>query len=1498
MQPSEETLNKTLGAPVSGIQRAPEAPKVSKSAARPPPPEWGSIQDRILRATEEANNKFYSSTSLAAKYANVNALRDFVGSVTAETGDSSESVVQSRSRIDDMIVASNNASALMRSTGKKSTKLTDVLNDKKNIVTIDDFVKRVLGLGSLDSVGQKLLAAPYQVSGLSQTEPNPEWTQMQRDREALEARRLALVREAEVFQEGRDFVGATSLVADQRRAEELRLQIMEYAPIDSVELLKPAAEVRALNERWRTLLGEALVRIYRQYEQATAESVATTHGDAVDAGDAAGVVNIYMERVIAPVFDEYLAQLRSATYEDMPLTLEVLHSYFTRFMSYVLESLLHARTVRAQEDLRAMQEQAVRDAPLNIAGELEQQANEMRAAVDERYRGREEHSDDDDGPLFENGLDTLGSNDPLTTDEQERRVEQAYLRQALHIYATPIYEDWFESWLTAVRAGVGGSDLDDNTIQTMRRAVRAMVAGRLRAHEERNARRGRSLPMYNPIPEKEIVINYARLVNNDIALSRIDALIEQDDEHKLELAIEVQLRSPADADSIQLPVELLLYPRADRYEILGSVVAAERTRIESTYKARGSVNDDDDEDQIDAALRATRDDALNDLTAREATLRDQITYYSPLQPADVRAHAPRDEPSDGYTPFDVSYPLDVTAARRQQPDLEGIVRRLGAEYDAEEIHKRADELRAVLSYGYADQLVQREIMRIDHALRHIIKPDRDVPLDLSRPLTSGRPLELTATIKLRDELAIAAEAPRESLLDSGVADALQTLMNAQWRATWHFKPRYGLDEGRDTIIETQLLPPRRLTAKLVRPALPDQATALGGLYWVEFERVGDPAGVKYRSVFTGSVRIVAQCKRTGKTFEVGSETHGEATWREAPRDELTRNMSEEWLVLVTRGDEALKELLQQRAVNADFRIEPNVPNADLFLPPWGGEDDQSLLRAFAALQRSSFSVNAIFGRVVERIGGQLAAELRALATATISREDWARQAGPLSRLSPMRLFALLADVDVLEPGTTRYSDLQRAIQIHASLMTNRGTWSDTTLGEGAVRLIGRFEYELGEPVLLQGNTPADIALRIRRLLENAPRIADIREQYLFAEQPDLFDESALPLSAVNRLRSDYQRSLEEMPLATLLAALYTPVIWKNLTWREKRFARTMLTRFENFARDYRRVERRTLYYNQIMADQPWSQHAPRTLSYDNNRAMILDPMRPGDAAPTPAIPALEAEIDRRLARMTAQSIVAQLGRPQYTVGDRYTDVGFRSTSTYVNGIDSITNIEQRHVSETFLYDLDTWREFTELVERRLVRTGLLDRQNRITTDSVDADTLWTEPGVRSYYRHTVLRPPCVDNAREGTVLSNRSGRTVWLGSYSYRTNQPDAYSVVIDETRGAYVEQRGSAPVNKGYDFQGIHDLIVLSTKQYTNVIRGVGVDSLTDAAIVRLREKLAQRIRDLVLAHNYLAFVAHPLGGHRILMADELLLLLDDRQQFFQRIGTAAIRLRSATLL
>lgn len=1436
------------------VDATPAEPVVVAAAAAtapppPPLPQWEVMRARVMRATERVRLTFHTANQIAARYGGIDGTAAFFAAdQTVATGArgvaSSSSGTQSNSNtIDDLLAANRNASSeRLLKTGTRSTDA--LLADRDNVLSISDFVSKRLGLDSLDTLGRELFQKPYRVTGLSMTVPNAKWAQLEAQRAELELRRKKLVRQGRLFEDNRTHL------AIEDEAEELARELSVFVPIEDVELIKPDAEVRAINSYWHNLLIEPLVALYRDVEETTLRSLRAAHGTNVDAADAEGIAALYLQRVAAPVFDQYLEQLRSSNFEDMPLTREILEDYFYRFMAHMIEWLLRLKRQQGEQARAALQQRVIDDAALNQPGGIARQAEEWQRVIDE----------DEEEPLFQAEASVF---EALSEEERARRIGIAYLREALYIYATPVYEQWFESWLVLMKNDLG-DELDENTELTLRRSLRNMIEGRERTRREREMRQARGLAPYEPMSQSAVVQSYTRLINNDLALRRIKKLEELAANEQLSTEIATALNPLAGGAEPSLTSDVLLHPRFDRFEILANEVAERRKQITDTFRISLENGDDgvmsDERWQRDkAALRAGGEAALQDLDNRAKTLRDQILYYSPLNGRAVGVHGPRDEPDgSGFSPHDLSYPIDITEARRQSGSTAAFVARFSRQFDADALHRRLERLRSVLSYDHAEQMVRRDLMRIEYILNHLTTPETEVAARIDRSLTSARPLVLSANLELRHELQLLTQMPSDLLIDDRVAEARRQLRETAWTVTWFFKPRYGDDSGTTREIAKEELPAGAIASTLSRPSMPDEPLALGGLYWVEFS----DGTTTYRSEFTATVRVLAQCKRSGQTFEVGTEQHGDAVWREWPRDEKIRASAEEALVLVTRGDAAWQRLMEERASNERIRNSAQLPAESLFLPPWGGEDEASLMMAFHTLRKEDFQWRGIIGNVVERIGGQLRRELVAFA----DQQPETREAlAPFIRASDMALFALIVDRRILARDTDA-GDIIRAVQLHALQQAQRGAWSDKTVGGAEVLLRGMADSTLGDPLFANPAAYRPENLRVR--LNDETLLAEARVQLELED--NVFHPDVLPFSAVQQLHWGYDRGVDELPLTTTLAALYTPAVFRNLTWREQRFIHAMHQRFENFARAFRMREREQLYFANT-AGQQWSTRVPVSLADDwgNNMSDTRQDLR-RQLGGAPQIPAIDNEIDRRLARATAQSIATQLTTRQFTGVLEESGNGFLRTQYVRSGVHADDNAMAAEDQRTFLLDAATWSEFKELLQQRLVRRGLV--------------TVYEIAGLDGRQYTYDIKSDRRFDAAFTRAFSNRQTRQEWEGAFSHKTDQPDIYIVSLEGK--ASVVQRGSVPLDKGYDFRGIHTLIERTARE----INGIDDDvALTRQGKTRARERLVRRFLDLVLAYNYFAFVAGPLTGRRVLMADELEELLDERGKFFARIGEAA---------
>jgi hypothetical protein len=1075
-------------------------------------------------------------------------------------------------------------------------------------------------------------------------------------------------------------------------------------------------------------------------------------------------------------------------------------------------------------------------------------------------------------------------------------MTQEYMRQALFMYATPVYRQWLRQWLVTL-----GEPLPADTRATLTRAVDGMITGRQRVQSARDRATGRTGPRYEPWSEATVIEQYSKLIRQDVALHRTNQLLSNADANQLRSEVaDALIGGPAgvqEPDDIQLSTDVLVYPRLARFDILEQ----ERSRVEQELRRAAQASrvslaaetDDNDDEPVTAGIDRDLVASVADLNRRAASIADQLAFYGPVRNG-LTPHAPLDPPVAGdaeWSPFNLAYPLDVDATRRQESDVYQSVMRLTDVFDANQRHERADELRSILSFEYAEQLLQRELMQIEYALRNLGQPTRQTALDMERFVTDSRPLELAYEIKLRDELALLATAPSQTLVDSRVARKQRELRERAWTANLLFTPRYTSPDGREltSAAPERIIDSQQLPVGVTRGAFTVRGSeaTLGGRYRIELVRAAAAAGnnqadedeeegeieengERYVSRFAALVKIVARCQRDGSVYELGTEQHGEAVWTEPPRDEARRNFAEGIEVLVTRGQTAYEQLLVQRRQSRSTPVQRS-----LYLPPWGSDDEHSLLVAWRMLTAADFSFHRIVDRAVERIGGEVRTELRALANklpTAAGREIVRRQAA----LPVSAQFAALLDRNGFRDALTDKSNVsavaRATAQARIAQKIGAGQYAERTLGNAS-------QLPLAGMPFARVGVFADPAVLLREARGASIDQSELStmERELFDELPQLFDDDALPLADVRPIALGEQRSISSLPLASVLRAFYAPIVWHMLTWRERRFIDTMYQRFESFALDFRAAERRTLFYAPLQTGMPWSEHAPRPL---NESLGIFD--RAGGARdPAPLVTAdVDEAISRQLASLSATAVRTKLGREQYSIGDRYTNWNERQRLPV--GLLATNDERQRRAAQLFLRDCHLCAEFDELVRQRLLNTGLLVADERVFYAMGSAND--------DEQRVTLRRAVQPRTDGDGTLRSYSGERPVWRGSHSYQTAQPDEYEVFVDKQRGAFVVQRGSVPLNKGYDFDGLHDIIAATAARLTATVREGANLALDRTTYARLVDSLADQLADMELAYNYLAFVAPAMRDGRIITGYELQqMVIDDRDLFFRQLRLLA---------
>lgn len=1050
-------------------------------------------------------------------------------------------------------------------------------------------------------------------------------------------------------------------------------------------------------------------------------------------------VHSYVQYAVNPTLNEALRQLQSATYEDLPLSRELLGELFFEFLDRLLSTLL--------------------EQPDDDDGAQRAQADEAAQVPVEMISARVE-------ALLAHTLGQMASvdyeqvADPALREMYERSY---YLRQVVHIYADNNYWFYFEQW----RADALGraeeyfaSALPDGTARMAPDArarllvasLERVVANIIDARRQSLQRNPSALAAAYEVPTDEtMVFLYRQFVLKKIALHRARTLLAQNEGGELERAFAAAFEAPdqpAVEVSDSLGMQLLVRPRLDRFGLLDRAYQMRLAAINERYAGN------------DAAL-AVQTTTLN---ARLAALKKLLREWSPLDLPAIQEHGADDEEHSYpetqladpfWSPFNLAYPLSLDLVNLQMPELAGFVAWHAEIFDADALHERANSLRSVLTIGFADQLLQRELQRIDFALRELARPTRPVPLDVALPLDSSAALELSAQVRLRPELEFVMGAPLGTKRDPKVLEIADSLAAIELAAVWWFQPTLDTLTGRATggrdayVLARQQLVVDGSRVRQATLRVESAGAARAGLYWVEFVS-GDEYYQGLRSAFTARVRVTARCARDNVIYELGTEHFGQCTWSEHARSRALTLKAQEWRTMVERGPMAHKRLLEQRRFDAV--VDENTGSSDavaqMYAPPWGREDEASLLVALPVLLDSAeeFGYEAALERILRRIGAQM----RALPGATAAT---ALAAGR----SNLDLLLLLADTETDE-SDGEFFVLQTLFAQHSA----SGAFIDPAARQSDSQppaAVPAFDEESAAARLVDARARRATLPALQRR-EAAPPLSSSLPRNVVAV-PRF--ESEQPLSA--------GAAAAHLPLATVLTLLMSPLVWPNLTWRERRFFEHVRARFDRFAATLTRRWSAELLAAACTGDQPWWK--------------ARDPVA-GEAA-------MQAEIWRRLAALTPDSLHMD-ARDEDRVGEILVDRALR-------------------------------HEFDALVESRLIRPGLVSVYEHTVRDRLSG----------YLQTHRTLAPASSGDLaslfqRNGSVAALRQE---WLDVHSHETNQPSVYQIAIERGRHAAVVQRGSEPCGKYYDFTGLHNIITNLVVRYNALAASDDNDAEKDLAYI-----------------------------------------------------------------
>ncbi len=345
--------------------------------------------------------------------------------------------------------------------------------------------------------------------------------------------------------------------------------------------------------------------------------------------------------------------------------------------------------------------------------------------------------------------------------------------------------------------------------------------------------------------------------------------------------------------------------------------------------------------------------------------------------------------------------------------------------------------------------------------------------------------------------------------------------------------------------------------------------------------------------------------------------------------------------------------------------------------------------------------------------------------------------------------------------------------------------------------------------------------------------------------------------------------LERVPVATMLYSAYAPAVWQNMAAHERRFVHELFDRMQQFALEYKERARLT----------------------DRNERIAYD----GGFIPESGAPALES--------LTANPYVPRVIQRPYMVEDRVLEQQMNHTLARMLPekmeriardweLRETAEVRMQNQMNRLLVDQSLLADFDARI-RELERRGLVTKEQWIERRPAEGRTvIGTQRVVAPTTPTRCAASPLYDCEALNPRYSNQQLRRSWTGRHSFATTQPDVYSIEIDGNT-ARILRRGSQPLGTGYDYAGLHNLIQNTVDEYN----AASNDTRTMTAETRDRvlKRLEERVRQLELIFNFLAFVAPVRSVDVFVSAADMLGVLQTTQQLFgflQELAPTTVRL------
>lgn len=722
----------------------------------------------------------------------------------------------------------------------------------------------------------------------------------------------------------------------------------------------------------------------------------------------------------------------------------------------------------------------------------------------------------------------------------ERRIPESAEEQRMACYYASVIEQyarrefrdiWFDRWATVTQPTDG---VKRRLYRYLDRVVRARIAGPYQA------------ALYTPMTEDDARSAYRTVLENEIALLRAQSV---GDGTWFVNTVNEYMRT-GDARLYDTPRFAFHAPR-EIYAYIDLSAEARRRDIEAAHEPQ-----DDDDPLLADRRRADRQQALNDLAERTANLEQVLKLTGRPRARVVDPHGPTDleNAGAGWSPYDLSYPLDVEATVRTIDQLRRTVAITAADFDTSAQQARAHDIRRALDQHYTMQLLERRRAELEYRLDRILKPTVEAPMFAVRDLEQRvPPLELRIDIRLSERLEQRILTMSQAALTQDELDAQTALHSSQFRVVWYHRspPGIGLPGGGTEravrVAITEIGEPNdRYVVSGDNETGGDTLSRLrrllttSGEYRVEVVRIGDAPDTKYRSKFSATVKVVAHCARDGAAFapryDGSSAEKDTCHWHQHPTSHDHCEMVEELATLVERGPAAHRALLASRAVggtatwrNVAKLYAPYGVTVPPPLPPWGRSDGRSL-RQLSMESRATtverFTFERIYTAFTERVG--------ALFRGTVA-------AAVASRGSPM---PLLASNQALFREPYAFELIKRAPIVLAD-------WLQAAKFPDGPQPTGRdFVPPVTSTTLVTGLT-SDVVVSLERLND---AVAIVTRPYEQSEQ----------------------RSL---PLQLVLQILAAPAMQALMTERERSFFARVARDFELFGIGYRELRGRDLAWS-------------------------------------------------------------------------------------------------------------------------------------------------------------------------------------------------------------------------------------------------------------------------------------------------------------------------------